>query len=103
MSQQVAEKGCTAQVISDDQAAEPVKDQVTGKLVYSMRGMYIADAKTIWPDRTDVEGMQVAMGEMYCHNGWHPTRTSKIIRIDREQALVETVNSIYRSTDGRLA
>lgn len=97
------EKGCTAKVILDDVKYDPTKDPILGKLVYSMRGLYIVEASTIWPDRDDVAGVQVAMGEMYAHGGWHATRTSKIIRVDHENGLVETLNSVYRSIDGRLA
>lgn len=95
------EKGCTVQVFTDDML-EPVKDQALGKLVYSMRGMYVAKGSDVWPERDDVADVQVAIGEMYCHGGWYPTRTSKIIRVDHENGLVETLNSVYRSIDGRI-
>lgn len=93
----------TEEVVLDDVKYEPVKDPVLGKLVYSMRGLYIEEGSKVWPDRTDVADVQVAIGEMYCHGGWHATRTSKIIRTDHENGLVETLNSVYRSVDGRLA
>jgi hypothetical protein len=100
----VAEKGCGVKVVEfDDVKYEPVKDPATAKLVYSMRGLHLVDGIKIWPDRTDVADVVVAMGEMYCHGGWHATRTSKVIRVDHVNGLVETMNSIYRSTDGRLA
>lgn len=96
-------KGVTVVVVGDDVKYDPTKDPVLGKLVYNMRGLHIVEASKLWPDRDDVAGVQVAMGEMYCHGGWHATRTSKIIRVDHENGLVETMNSVYRSIDGRLA
>jgi uncharacterized protein with NRDE domain len=100
---QVAEKGCTVRIIEDSDTYEPTKDPVLAKVVYSMRGLHIVEGSKLWPDRTDVADVQVAMGEMYCRGGWHATRTSKIIRVDHENGLVETLNSVYRSIDGRLA
>lgn len=79
---------------------EPVRG-AAGKIVYNMRGLHLVDAKKIWPNHDGLpEGAQVAMGEHYTHGDWYPIRTSLIVNVDREQGLVETMNSVYRSIDG---
>lgn len=78
-------------------------EKINGKIVHPARNMELVKARTLWPKRLDIpEDAQVLVGESYVHDDWHPIRTSLIHNVDRENNLVETRNSFYRLTDGKL-
>lgn len=72
-------------------------EKINGKLVYAARNLSIVPAADLWPNRTDIEGVNVLMGEMFVHDDWHSFRSSSIVAIDGKD--YETRNSIYRAID----
>lgn len=78
----------------------PFKPEGSKKLVYCTRNAKVVQAKEIWPELAGLDGVEVLVHEMYCHDGWHESRTSQIVSINGND--VETRNSIYRVIDGSI-
>lgn len=78
----------------------PFKPEGTKKLIYCTRKASIVLAKVLWPQLEGIGDETVLVHEMYCHDGWHTSRTSTIVAINGND--VETLNSIYRVIDGSL-
>lgn len=73
------------------------KEKINGKLVYAARNLSVVPAATLWPNRTDTEGVYVLTGEMYVHDGWHDFRSSTLVQVIGNDH--ETRNSVYRAID----
>ncbi|WDS62299.1 hypothetical protein [Pseudomonas phage D6] len=96
------EKGVDVRVVELDENLDPVKGP-NGKLVYAIRGAKLLKARDLWPQRLDIpEDAQVAVGEHYVHDDWWSIRTSLVQNVDHENGLIETRNSVYRVTDGKI-
>lgn len=78
-------------------AFNPRRDTPKGKMVFAVRKLRIVPASEIWPTRTDTDGINVLVGEMYTHDDWHAFRSSSVVDINGTDH--ETLNSIYRTID----
>lgn len=69
------------------------------KPVYQMVNPRIAKGKEIWPNRDDVDDVEVLLCTMVYPDGeLYPseTRTSMLMSVDVEAGRYETMNSIYQ-------
>lgn len=66
------------------------------KHVYKMINPVIWEAKDLWPNRTDTDGIQVLVCDMYVGDETVRTRTSTLVNVNLETGTYETLNSIYQ-------
>ncbi|UNI71863.1 hypothetical protein Churi_gp339 [Pseudomonas phage Churi] len=85
--------------VVDDLRRPNIVARMNGKLVYHARNVEIVEGKDLWPNRTDVDGVRVLVGETFLNGEWVPLRSSSLVNVDTVTGVYETLNSVYLAPD----
>lgn len=91
-----SDKGSAFDLVVAEQLPRPVKP-TRAKLVYYMVNPAVWEAKVIWPNRDDTDGVQVLICDVLRDDGsTYVCRTSKLVNVNVVTGTYETLNSIYQ-------